>query len=486
MKYDEEIISGGIFRSMWKVAWPVILTQVIGGIHGIIDQVLVGKYVGYEAQAAIGTSWQLFLVVVVFLSSLFTGMYILVSQYIGRQDSVAVNRVAHQTLLASLYILVLFVTPVGYLVTPTLLNLVGASPEVHAHAVPYLRVLFVFNAPLFLMFLLVGIMQSSGNMKIPLFLGISTCLMHIAASYVLIRGIGPFPELGATGAAIGDVFGPVPSVAICLWLIYSGRAFVGPPDKFTLKPDFDILWRIAKLGVPSGIQAVLLNLGGAFLLYFINRLPQSAEALAAYTVCYSQLFSVVTWTGFGLRAACATVIGQNIGAGKTDRGARAVYFGAGIGAGWAVLIGLVYWTIPGRLLAMFSLHDPAVSVIATTLLHYLAFSGVCVVVTLAITGGLQGAGDTKKPMYIALVTQIFVLLGICFVLLQLGRLTPTAIWTAILISHASRLTLTLASFARGSWRNIKVELGEHRTPGAGMAALKPATEAATRDAVNEA
>jgi Na+-driven multidrug efflux pump len=308
----------------------------------------------------------------------------------------------------------------------------------------------------------------------------------VAASYLLIEGIGPFPKLEATGAAIGDVIGPVPSVALCLWLIYSGRSFVGPPDKFTLRPDFDILWRIAKLGVPSGIQAVLLNIGGAFLLYFINRLPQSAEALAAYTVCYSQLFSVVTWTGFGLRAACATVIGQNIGAGKPDRGARAVYFGAGIGAVWAALIGLMYWVIPGQLLAMFSLRDVAVSDIAETLLHFLAFSGVFVVVTLAITGGLQGAGDTKKPMYIALVTQIFVLLGICFVMLQLGRLTPVAIWTAILISHASRLTLTMISFARGSWRTIKVELGEHRVPGVGLPVLTSTAEAASRDAVGGA
>jgi len=463
-KYDEEIVSGGIFRSMWKVAWPVILTQVIGGVHGIIDQALVGKYVGYAAQAAIGTSWQLFLVVVVFLSSLFTGMYILISQYIGRQDSAAVNHVAHQTLLASLYILVLVISPLGYLATPVLLDLVGASPEVREHAVPYLRVLFVFNAPLFLMFLLVGVMQSSGNMKIPLFLGISTCVTHLAASYVLIRGVGPFPELGSTGAAIGDVFGPVPSVGICLWLIYSGRAFVGPPEKFTLRPDFPVLWRIAKLGVPSGIQAVLLNIGGACLIYFINRLPQSAEALAAYTVCYSQLFSIVTWTGFGLRAACATVIGQNIGAGKPDRGARAVYFGAGIGAVWATVFGILYWAIPDILLGIFSIHDEVVSSIARNLLHFLAFSGVCVVVTLAFTGGLQGAGDTKKPMYIALVTQIFILLGICTFYTAMGWLSATAIWSAILISHASRLSLTLFSFASGKWRSIKVDMGERGGP----------------------
>src|SRR5690606_28887693 len=146
----------------------------------------------------------------------------------------------------------------------------------------------------------------------------------------------------------------------------------------------------------------------------------------AYTVCYAQIFSVVTWTGFGLRAACATVMGQNIGAGKMDRGKHAVYLGAGIAAAWAIGFGLVFWFFSGPLLAVFALRDaPIVGQIGQELLRFLAFSGFFVAVTLAFTGGLQGAGDTKKPMYIAFITQIVILLGLCFAFLQLGRLSTT-------------------------------------------------------------
>lgn len=458
-KFDEEIVSGGTFRSIWKVAWPVIVTQLVANVHGVIDQVLVGHKDGFEGQAAIGASWQLFLVVVVFLSSLFQGMNILVAQYVGRKDSAAVNRIAYHTFLACAYLLFFVVAPAGYLLSPWMLKLVGVSAEVREHALPYLRVLFVVNAPLFFMFLLGGVLQSSGNIKFPLVLGIATAFTHVAVSYLLINGVGPFPELGTVGAAVGTVLGPLPGVLIGLWLVMSGRTIVGRPEKFTLIPDLTILRRSAAIGIPTGIQAVLLNIGGAALIYFINQLPDSGAALAAYSVCYSQIFSIVTFTGFGLRAACATVIGQNIGAGKLARGEHAVYLGAGIGLVWAAVFGVIFWTLPGPVLSIFAIElNSTVGEISRTLLHFLTFSGVFVVVMLAFTGGLQGAGDTRTPMYVAFVTQIVILLGFCAAFQMADRLSSQVIWTAILIAHATRFVLTYAIFSRGSWRKIKVAL----------------------------
>jgi putative MATE family efflux protein len=479
-KFDHEIVSGGIFRSIWKVAWPVVITQLVAGVHGMIDQALVGHKDGFEGQAAVGASWQLFLVVVVFLSLFFQGMNILIAQYVGRQDSAAVNRIAYHTFLASTYLLFFIIAPLGYVLTPYLLDLVDVSESVRVYAQPYLRVLFVVNAPLFFLFLLTGALQSSGNAKFPLLFGVMTALTHVAISFVFINGVGPFPELGTVGAAVGTVLGPIPSVCIAVWLILTRRVFVGPPDRFTLIPDWTILKRSAAIGLPTGLQAVLLNVGGAALIFFINQLPTPAAALAAYTICYGQLFNFVTWTGFGLRAACATVIGQNIGAGKPARGERAVYWGAAIGFAWALLFGILYWAVPGPLLAIFDLaRDAEVTELARSFLQFLSISGVFVVVMLAFTGGLQGAGDTKTPMYIAFVTQIGILLGICFVAWRMDFLTPTLIWSAILTSHVTRLALTYVIFARGKWRTIKVGLAEPLKAVGPDAAVESAPETAS-------
>ena len=456
--FDQQLVSGSVVRSVWKLSWPVILMQLISGIHGFVDQVLVGNMVNYTANAAIGVAWQLFLVIVVFVSSLFHGMGIVIARYAGRQDGDAVNRVAYDTFLAAIYVLAFVVAPIGYFLSPYLLELANASAEVKVHALPYIRVLFTCSLPLFLMFMLNGAFMASGDPRTPLYLAVLTTILNVVLSYVLITGVGPIPALGALGAAIGTVAGPIPSVLIGLSIIVRHKTMIGPPKKYTLLPDLSVVRVVARIGLPSGTQAVLLNLGGAVLLGFIGSLEESAEAQAAYTICYAQLFSFVTWTGFGLRAACATLMGQNIGAGKPERGKAAIHVGAVIGLLWALGLGLLYWTIPQHLLALFDARDERVVSLGVSLLRYLTFSGAFVIVTLAFTGGLQGAGDTKRPMIIAFVTQILVLLGICYVFQLRGELSATVIWTAILMAHASRLILTYAIFRWGKWADIQVDI----------------------------
>ena len=497
-EFDDDIVSGSVLKSVWKVAWPVVITQLVAGIHGLIDYILVGRYVGSAALAGIGVAWILFLVILVLLSTFFHGMNIHIARYSGRRDHESVNRVFFETLKMSIYALIFIVAPVGYFLAPSLLDLVNAEPKVQVYALPYLRILFTTTMPLFIIFLLNGAFQSVGNPKIPLYFSVLTTICKVCLSYAFITGAGPFPELGAIGAAIGTCFGPIPSVIIALWLIFKHKTIIGFPKKLSFIPDTSVIIPIAVLGIPAGIQAVLLNIGGVILLYYVGSLQYSAEAQAAYTTCYLQLFTCVTWAGFGLRAACATVIGQNIGAGKTQRGIHAVNIGAILGGIWAAFFGVFYFNFPVTLLSIFGLpgaaeqvqleaiipvlqglgqggilpgvftetvvthwqNDIKVVEFGAELLRYLAFSGVFVVIGLAYTGGLQGAGDTKSPMIAAFISQIIVLLGICVVFQQLGTLSTDKIWAAILISHLTRLAFVAVLFRLEKWKHIKVEIGE--------------------------
>jgi len=461
--FDEEIVSGSVLRSIWKVAWPVILTQLIAGIHGIVDQILVGHFVKENsemAQAAIGDSWQLFLVFLVFLSSLFHGMNIVIARYSGKQDHNSVNLVFFETLKVSLYLLFFVVAPIGYFLAPTMLDWIRAEADVQVYALPYLRLLFTASFPLFIIFILNGAFQSTGYTKIPLYLGLLTTVIKLALSLVLIVGFGPIPSLGVIGAGISTCLAPLAAVIVAFYMISKQKVILGLPEKLSFLPDWSVIRTVSKIGIPSGIQAVLMNIGGAMVLRFIGSLPNSGEAQAAYTICYVQLFSFVTWAGFGLRAACATVIGQNIGAGKAERGRAAVFVGAVIGFIWALFFGFWYFFFPELLLNLFGVTDELVLQYGVELLNYLAFSGLFVVVALAFTGGLQGAGDTMRPMVIAFTTQIVILLGICFVFELRGQLSSTVIWTSILIAHLSRLTLSFLIFVQGKWKGIKVELEE--------------------------
>ena len=116
---------------------------MIGGLQGIVDHVMVGHFVGFTGNAAIGVGWQIFLVVVVFISSLFTGMGVLVSRYAGANEPDKVNRVVYQAFLTAVILSLGVLAPLGYFASPWLLELVRASPEVRAEALPYLRTMFV-------------------------------------------------------------------------------------------------------------------------------------------------------------------------------------------------------------------------------------------------------------------------------------------------------------------------------------------------------
>jgi Na+-driven multidrug efflux pump len=194
------------------------------------------------------------------------------------------------------------------------------------------------------------------------------------------------------------------------------------------------------------------------MLAFIGSLAQSAAAQAAFAVGYSQLFSLITWTAIGLMGAAAAVAGQNLGANKPQRAEDAVHVAAHIAMVGAGFIGAFFLFFPRQLLAVFGMNEPVVVEIGTQLLRVLSVSGLFIAVALTYTGGLQGTGDTKSPLYISIISQIIVPLGICFVIQQTGTLQPLHIWIAILIGHATRCTLSVLRFRQGRWRGIAVDI----------------------------
>jgi Na+-driven multidrug efflux pump len=194
------------------------------------------------------------------------------------------------------------------------------------------------------------------------------------------------------------------------------------------------------------------------LLGFIGSLAQSAEAQAAFAVSYTQLFSLITWTSVGLMGAAAAVAGQNLGAGRPDRTEQAVHIAARFGLAGAALVGLSFFFFPRVLLGIFGMTQPGVVDIGVQLLRVLSVSGLLVAVALTYTGGLQGTGDTKSPLFISIVSQIAVPLGICFVIQQTGTLDPIDIWLAILAGHATRCVLSVLRFRQQKWRTIAIDI----------------------------
>ncbi len=435
-----------------------MLTNAIGGLQGIVDHVLVGNLVGYKANAAIGVSWQIFLVVIVFISSLFTGMSVLVARFAGAGDAEKVDRVVYQAFLTAIGISLLVMAPVGYVATPWLLDLVNATDAVKAEAQPYLRILFGFSTGMLIFFMFSGALRSAGDARTPMTLGIAMTVLNLVLNIVLIRGLGPIPAFGTRGSAMGTCITAWLLAVFALWKMWTGGWVVAFPKGRGLGPDWGIIRELFRFGLPTGIQGIAMNVGGVLMLSFIGSLAQSAAAQAAFAVSYSELFSLITWTSVGLMGSAAAVAGQNLGAGHADRADQAVHVAARYGLSVAAFVGLFFLFFPRQLLAVFGMHDAVVVDVGVQLLRVLSVSGLFITVALAYTGGLQGTGDTKSPLYISMISQILVPLGICFVIRQTGTLDPIDIWLAILAGHVTRCVLSVLRFRQGRWRTIAVRI----------------------------
>jgi putative MATE family efflux protein len=432
-----------------------MLQNVIAGLQGLIDHVLVGNLLGYHANAAIGVSWQIFLVVIVFMASLFTGQAVLVARFVGAGDVDRVNRTVQQAFLTAVAMYTVL-GPVGYFGAPYLLDLVNASPEVGALALPFLRINFLFSIGMLLFFMLTSALRAAGDAQTPLRLGVTMTVLNVVLNLILIPGLGPVPALGTAGSALGTVIASSTVSAYALYQLFKGRLVIRFSRHMDWRPDWTIIRSLFRFGLPTGVQGIAMNVAGVMLLRFIGSLEQSAEAQGAYAIGYTELFSLITWTSVGLMGAAATIAGQNLGAGHPERAVQGVHTASRIGLGVAAGVGFLFVAFPEALLWLFGANDAAVSTLGRQLLQYLAVSGFFITLALTYTGGLQGTGDTRSPLFITLASQIAVPIGMCTVIQATRQLQPADIWLAIVLGHFTRCVLTVARFRQGKWRTIQV------------------------------
>ena len=450
-KFDRSIVEGPIGPAVFKLVWPTMLQNIIAGLQGIIDHAMVGHFVNYTANAAIGVSWQIILVVIVFISSVFTGMAVLVARFAGANEPDKVNRVVYQAFLTAAGCSVIMAV-VGYFAAPYLLTLVNAAPAVRAEALPFLRAMFMGMFGLMMFFMLGGAFRAAGDAQTPLRLGIAMTIMTVVFNIVLI------PMFGTIGAAFGTIASSTLTSIYGIWRLTRPDAVIHFEPGMSKAPDFTIIRSLFRFGLPTGVQGIAMNIGGVFMLRFIGSLEQSAEAQAAFAVGYTELFSLITWSSVGLMGASATIAGQNLGAGNPDRALAGVRVASMYGLAVAAVVGLLFVAIPDQLMAIFGMTDPTVLALGRQLLGFLAVSGFFITVALSYTGGLQGTGDTRSPLYISIVSQVIIPLGWCTFFEATRGLQPADIWLAIVIGHFTRATLSFLRFRQQKWRGISVDI----------------------------
>ncbi len=457
--FDRSITQGPLHIAVWRIAWPTMLTNLVAGLQGLVDHAVVGHFVGFHGNAAIGVSWRILSVVVVFVSAFVIGTGVLVARFAGRGEAGKVNRVVNQALLVTTLLGLIAFAPLGYLLAPRLLTMVHATAEVQAEALPYLRTVLLFNVGLLLFFLIVGALRSAGDARTPLRMGIQMTTLNVVLTVVLVRGLGVIPALGTQGAGIATAVASGVTALTGLYLLLTRRLVIGLTPRFSL--DWRILRQIFQIGLPAGLQVIVINITSVVLVRYVGSLEHSAQAQAAYAVAYFEIFALVTWTASAVMTAAATVAGQNLGAERPERTARTPLTAVAVGLAVTVPLAVSFLLAPRWWLGLFAMNDPQVQRLGVELLAFLSVTSVFMTVALGYTGALQGTGDTRNPLLITLVSQVALPLGLCAGLDHFSSLTAPGIWLAITTGHFVRCLLSVFCFRRGRWRRLEVEIPEN-------------------------
>ena len=219
-------------------------------------------------------------------------MSVLVARFAGAGEADKVNRSVYQAFLASVFLALGVMAPLGYVLAPRLLELVNATPDVQVEALPYIRIMFVFSIGMLMFFMFSGALRAAGDARTPLRLGIVLTVLNVILNVILIRGLGPIPAFGTRGAAMGTAMATGIVGLLFLWLLFSQRLVIRFSRSMQWRPDVTIIRELFRFGLPAGFQGVAMNVAGVLLLRFIGSLEHSAEAQAAFAVGYTELFSL--------------------------------------------------------------------------------------------------------------------------------------------------------------------------------------------------
>lgn len=383
---------GPIGKRIIYFAIPLFWGNLFQQLYNTADALIVGNFLGSEALAAVSSSSSLIFLMVGFFNGVFMGASVLIARSFGAKNYEKLQKSIH-TALTFAIICGILLTVIGIVLSPALLRLMGTPEEVMVNSVKYFRTYFLGSIGFVLYNCMVGILQSVGDSKHPLFYLIISSIVNVVLDVVFIAGFG----MGVEGAACATVIAQILSAIMCLiHLLRIDSEYKVVLSKLGI--DFEILRQIIKYGLPSGVQNSIISLANVVIQSNINAFGKLAMAgCGAYSKVEGFAFLPVNCFSMSL----TTFISQNLGAQEYERAQKGAKFGILCSATLAELIGVVIYFASPVLIAAFDSNPDVVaygvSWARTTSMFYflLAFSHCCAAI-------LRGAGKAIIPMYIML------------------------------------------------------------------------------------
>ena len=398
------VTEGTIWKQIFRFFFPILFGTFFQQLYNTADAVIVGRFVGTRALAAVGGSTTLLVnLMVFFFVGLTSGVSVLISQYFGADDERSVSDAVHTGIVFAI-VCGLFMTIAGLPLIRPALRMMNTPEETMADSVRYLTIYLIGVTANLLYNMGSGILRAVGDSRRPLYFLIAACFAHIGLDLLFVAGMG----LGVTGVALATVLSEVFSVILSLGcLMRTGECF--RLELGRLRVHLPMVVRVIAIGLPMGMQSVMYSVSNIYIQSKVNML--GTDTVAAWAA-YFRIDTVFWMIMNALGIAITTFVGQNYGAGKIDRLHRGVHECLAIAAGISVVISLFLLTAGGVVFRLFT-TDEQVLAIGMDILHFIAPFYITYIGVEAYSGALRGIGDSLASM---LITALGVcLLRVCWV-----------------------------------------------------------------------
>lgn len=449
MVRGRDFTQGSIFKNLLVLSWPMAVTQSLMTLGPTIDMIWVGK-LGPLAIAAVGVSGVAVQLAQGAMMGLTTGMRALIARFIGSKDMELANRVAQQAIVVSMIYSIL-IAIIGVFYSEEIVSLVTSDPDIIAIGASYLRIQFVGGATMSFRMMMDSIMQASGDSMNPMQIAIVFRVFHIILCPFLIFGLWVFPEMGVRGAALTSVISQSLGVVLGLRVLFGAKSRINLTFK-GFRFDFDIIWRIIRIGFPALISGIQRNLNQFILQRFLA--PFGTIVLAAHTIS-QRLEMLIMMPAMAIGMGAGVLVGQNLGSQQPERAEKSAWLGVGITEVFAILAGLVLliWTTP--VIRIFN-NDPSLDETATQFLHIAIVGWLFIGFMFVLMSCLQGAGDTIPTMIISIITTWFITIPFAYFLPKWTDWGVIGIRWAMTASTVVGGVANIIYFRTGKWKTRRV------------------------------
>ncbi len=442
---DEEFTTGPIDRALGLLAVPMMLEMAMESIFAVVDIAFVSR-LGTDAVAAVGITEALVTVLYAIAIGLGMGITAMVSRRIGSKDVEGAARVTGQSIWVGL-VLSIVIGILGVIYARDLLELMGASEGVIRQGTGFTAVLLGGSFSIVYLFLLNAAFRGAGDATVALRSLWIANGFNIVLDPCFIFGLGPFPEMGVTGAAVATTIGRGIGVAYQLWFLLNGSGrlhFAARHLRFRAA----LAWRLIRISLGGIGQFLIATASWIALMRIIAMFGSSA--IAAYTIAL-RMMEFTFLPAWGLGNAAATLVGQNLGAGQPDRAEKSAWRAAKFNVIFMTSAAVVMFVFAQTITGWFAL-DPEVLRLGTNCLRIIAIGFPLYAIGMVMVQAMNGAGDTETPMTLNLVAFWLVQIPLAFLLATKSPFGANGVFMAEVVAESLLTIMSIIVFRRGGWK----------------------------------